>query len=68
MNGNLNLLLSSALLLCFVAMEPPHTIEADAVRDEKLKVLRSLRPLDGEAALAATIKARYEAPLREIFE
>jgi glucose-6-phosphate 1-dehydrogenase len=31
--------------LCMMAMEPPVAFEADAVRDEKLKVLRSLRPL-----------------------
>ncbi|MEO1687648.1 MAG: glucose-6-phosphate dehydrogenase [Pseudomonadota bacterium] len=39
-------------LLCLVAMEPPYRFEADAVRDEKLKVLRALRPLDarGESA------------------
>ncbi|MBT8143669.1 MAG: glucose-6-phosphate dehydrogenase [Gammaproteobacteria bacterium] len=36
-------------LLCIIAMEPPPSIEADVVRDEKLKVLRSLRPLlDGD--------------------
>ena len=33
-------------LLCMVAMEPPAALHADAVRDEKLKVLRALRPLD----------------------
>jgi glucose-6-phosphate 1-dehydrogenase len=32
-------------LLCLVAMEPPSRLEADAVRDEKLKVLRALKPL-----------------------
>ncbi len=32
-------------LLCLVAMEPPGHISADAVRDEKLKVLRALKPL-----------------------
>jgi glucose-6-phosphate 1-dehydrogenase len=31
--------------LCMMALEPPVAFEADAVRDEKLKVLRSLRPL-----------------------
>jgi glucose-6-phosphate 1-dehydrogenase len=30
-------------LLCIVAMEPPSSADADAIRDEKLKVLRSLR-------------------------
>ena len=32
-------------LLCLVAMEPPASLAADAVRDEKLKVLRSLLPI-----------------------
>jgi glucose-6-phosphate 1-dehydrogenase len=32
-------------LTCLVAMEPPQTLNADAVRDEKLKVLRALDPL-----------------------
>ena len=34
--------------LCLMAMEPPVAFEAEAVRDEKLKVLRSLRPLPVE--------------------
>jgi glucose-6-phosphate 1-dehydrogenase len=46
-------------LLCFVAMEPPHSIAADPVRDEKLKVLRSLQPLTGEAAQAASVRGQY---------
>ncbi len=33
-------------LLCILAMEPPASSGADAVRDEKLKVLRALRPID----------------------
>ena len=38
-------------LLCLVAMEPPISLDADAVRDEKLKVLRSLKPIgDGDVA------------------
>ena len=48
-------------LLCFVAMEPPHSISADPVRNEKLKILQSLEPLDGEAALAATVRGQYRA-------
>jgi glucose-6-phosphate 1-dehydrogenase len=50
-------------LLCFVAMEPPHSIQADAVRDEKLKVLRSLQPLAGDAAVAATVRGQYRSGL-----
>jgi len=48
-------------LLCFVAMEPPNSIAADAVRDEKLKVLRSLQPLSGATALNATVRGQYRA-------
>ncbi|MCC7321917.1 MAG: glucose-6-phosphate dehydrogenase [Rubellimicrobium sp.] len=33
-------------LLCLIAMEPPARFEADAVRDEKLKVIRALQPVD----------------------
>jgi len=32
-------------LLCLIAMEAPNRFEADAVRDEKLKVLRALAPI-----------------------
>ena len=37
-------------LLCLVAMEPPVSLEADRVRDEKLKVLRALRPFEPHEA------------------
>ncbi len=33
-------------LLCLIAMEPPHHFEPDAVRDEKLKVIRALDPVE----------------------
>jgi glucose-6-phosphate 1-dehydrogenase len=46
-------------LLSLTAMEAPAAFNADSVRDEKLKVLRSLRPLKGEAALAHTFRAQY---------
>jgi glucose-6-phosphate 1-dehydrogenase len=32
-------------LLCLIAMEPPHSFEPDAMRDEKLKVIRALDPV-----------------------
>jgi glucose-6-phosphate 1-dehydrogenase len=38
-------------LLCHVAMEPPATFDADAVRDEKLKVLQSMQPVGPDAAV-----------------
>ncbi|MDD5468297.1 MAG: glucose-6-phosphate dehydrogenase [Anaerolineales bacterium] len=46
-------------LLTLTAMEAPVAFNADAVRDEKLKVLRSLRPLHGQQALASTYRAQY---------
>jgi len=46
-------------LVALVAMEPPITFDATAVRDEKVKVLRALRPiLDGEVA-KATVRGQY---------
>jgi glucose-6-phosphate 1-dehydrogenase len=33
-------------LLCLIAMEPPYRFEPDAVRDEKLKVIRALDPVE----------------------
>jgi glucose-6-phosphate 1-dehydrogenase len=48
-------------LLCLVAMEPPTSVEADAVRDEKLKVLKSLKPITGEAVAQNTVRGQYRA-------
>ncbi len=48
-------------LLCIIAMEPPASIEADAVRDEKLKVLRALAPLSGQQALRNSVRGQYRA-------
>ena len=46
-------------LLCFVAMEPPHSMEADVVRDEKLKVLRSLKPMTPADVRQCTVRGQY---------
>jgi glucose-6-phosphate 1-dehydrogenase len=46
-------------LLSLVAMEPPHSLAADVVRDEKLEVLQSLRPLDGAGIEANVVRAQY---------
>lgn len=46
-------------LLCLVAMEPPASNDANAVRDEKLKVLRSLRPIIGETVTTETVRGQY---------
>lgn len=48
-------------LLALTAMEAPVAFNADAVRDEKLKILRSLRPIRGSEALAHTYRAQYVA-------
>ena len=46
-------------LLCLVAMEPPRSIDADAIRDEKLKVLRSLKPIGKGTADENTVRGQY---------
>ncbi len=46
-------------LLCLTAMEPPVSLEADSVQDEKVKVLRSIRPIsDGEISHFA-VRGQY---------
>ena len=48
-------------LLCLVAMEPPARLDPDAVRDEKAKVLRSLRPIRAADVAAKTVRGQYTA-------
>jgi glucose-6-phosphate 1-dehydrogenase len=48
-------------LLCLIAMEPPGSLDADAVRNEKVKVLRALRPMSVRAVADDAIRGRYEA-------
>jgi glucose-6-phosphate 1-dehydrogenase len=48
-------------LLCIVAMEPPISLHADDVRDEKLRVLRSLRKMNIEAIRRDTVRGQYTA-------
>ena len=48
-------------LLCIVAMEPPVSLDPDAVRDEKLKVLRSLRPMTIGDVAKDTVRGQYSA-------
>ena len=47
-------------LLAAVAMEPPVDLSADAVRDEKAKVLRSVRPFTIENAAQSVVLGQYE--------
>lgn len=48
-------------LVCLFAMEPPSSLHHDAVRDEKIKVLRSLRPIKAEDVKARTVRGQYSA-------
>ena len=48
-------------LLCLVAMEPPASLDPDAVRDEKLKVLRALRPIDAQNSGQLSVRGQYRA-------
>jgi glucose-6-phosphate 1-dehydrogenase len=50
-------------LLTLTAMEPPTSLSADAIRDEKVKVLRALRPLRGEDVFRHVVRAQYKAGL-----
>jgi glucose-6-phosphate 1-dehydrogenase len=46
-------------LLTMVAMEPPSRMDADAIRDEKLKVLRSLKPFTDESVARDVVRGQY---------
>lgn len=46
-------------LLCLVAMEPPSILNADNVRDEKLKVLKALKKFDETNIQDWTVKGQY---------
>ena len=46
-------------LLSLVAMEPPHSLDGDVIRDEKLEVLQSLRPLRGADIDTNVVRAQY---------
>ena len=48
-------------LLTMVAMEPPSRNDADAIRDEKLKVLRSLKPFTEESVGRDVVRGQYRA-------
>jgi len=48
-------------LLCAIGMEPPINSHADAIRDEKLKVLRSLKPWTAETLTQDVIRGQYSS-------
>jgi glucose-6-phosphate 1-dehydrogenase len=48
-------------LVCAIGMEPPINSHADAIRDEKLKVLRALKPWTSETLGLHAIRGQYTA-------
>jgi len=48
-------------MLALVAMEPPASFQADHIRDEKVKLLRSIRPLDKRAVKDDVVRGQYAA-------
>jgi glucose-6-phosphate 1-dehydrogenase len=59
--GALRDMIQSHLLqmLTMVAMEPPANLDAESLRDEKVKVLKSIRPIPPSAVRAHTFRAQY---------
>ena len=52
-------------LVCLVAMEPPSDLDPDSVRNEKVKVIRSLRPVTHEEVERVTVRGQYVAGISE---
>jgi len=48
-------------LVCLFAMEPPSSLDQNAVRDEKIKVLRSLKPIKADNASRDTVRGQYSS-------
>lgn len=48
-------------VLSLIAMEPPTRLDADSIREEKLKVLKSLRSIDSENVSDDTVRGQYGA-------
>ena len=52
-------------LLCLVAMEPPANLDPDSVRNEKVKVLKSLRPYTRAMAVSSSVRGQYTSGVVE---
>lgn len=48
-------------LLCLTAMEPPNDLDPDSIRSEKVKILKSLRPMSPRETALFTIRGQYAA-------
>ncbi len=47
-------------LLCMIAMEPPVNLDADSIRDEKVKVLHSIKRQEDEEIIDCTQRGQYD--------
>jgi glucose-6-phosphate 1-dehydrogenase len=52
-------------LVTLVAMEPPASFNADALRNEKVKVLSAIQPIAGKAVAENTVRAQYDGYCEE---
>lgn len=48
-------------LLCLIAMDPPSDLSADSIRDEKVKVLKALRPITPDLMATNLVRGQYTA-------
>ncbi|MDI5934623.1 glucose-6-phosphate dehydrogenase [Halomonas kalidii] len=48
-------------LVCLIAMDPPANLDADAIRDEKVKVLKALRPFSDDMLGRDVVRGQYVA-------
>ena len=46
-------------LLCLVAMEPPNSLEAESIRDEKVKIMKALRRIDDTTVADHVVRGQY---------
>ncbi|MCM2973043.1 glucose-6-phosphate dehydrogenase [Larsenimonas suaedae] len=46
-------------LLCMIAMDPPSNLDSDSIRDEKVKVLKALRPIEGDMLDTDVVRGQY---------
>ncbi|MCB2154545.1 glucose-6-phosphate dehydrogenase [bacterium] len=51
----------SLQLLCLTAMEPPASLDAESVRDEKVRLLRAIQPMTQEQVAQNTVRGQYDA-------
>ena len=52
-------------LFALVAMEPPVSADADSIRDEKMKVLRAVRPIDPDDLATVAARGQYAAGMMD---